>query len=206
MLWWQFFDIFFTKYLALMTLNEPNTEAHLLHETDFHKLLQFWQHVIYFCRRVAKKSVCDKFFISNAKLNIKNATMIIKNAKKSEIFYFLMTFEICLYQHFEHSYISLVTSWMGCIYYTVDGSPNLDILPPNVSVVTDVYFIPKLWSKTIIIRQPDGRGCQVLITVGVLCIRDKDRLYKIDLWASSQQARVPGGALRRRHVALAPQL
>jgi hypothetical protein len=61
MLWWQFFDIFFTKYLALMTLNEPNTEAHLLHETDFHKLLQFWQHVIYFCRRVAKNQYVINF-------------------------------------------------------------------------------------------------------------------------------------------------
>jgi hypothetical protein len=44
-----------------MTLNEPNTEAHLLHETDFHKLLQFWQHVIYFCRRVAKNQYVINF-------------------------------------------------------------------------------------------------------------------------------------------------
>jgi hypothetical protein len=47
---------------------------------------------------------------------------------------------------------------MGCIYYTVDSSPNPDNLPLNVSMAPDVYFIPKLWSNNISIRQLDELG------------------------------------------------
>ncbi|CAN6275411.1 unnamed protein product [Urochloa humidicola] len=59
--------------------------------------------------------------------------------------------------------------------------------------LTDVYFIPKLWSNIINFRQLDERGCQVLIDDGVLRIYDKDhqllamtecatnRLYMLDL-------------------------
>jgi hypothetical protein len=78
----------------------------------------------------------------------------------------------------------------------------------------DMYFIPKLWSNNISIRQLDELGWQVLIIDGVLVIHDKDhhllakvnrstnRLYKIDIWASYHQDHVPGGALRLRHEAL----
>jgi PHS family inorganic phosphate transporter-like MFS transporter len=36
-------------------------------------------------------------------------------------------------------------SWLGCIYYTVNDSPNLGSLPPNVFVaVNDMAFVNTL--------------------------------------------------------------
>lgn len=41
--------------------------------------------------------------------------------------------------------------------------------------LTDIYFIPRLWSNIVDIGQPDERGCHVLIDNGVLRIRERER-------------------------------
>jgi hypothetical protein len=86
-----------------------------------------------------------KFLFSSATLFFKKRYSDYQKCKKSEISHFSMTSEIFLYQHFELDASPSSQSWLGCIYYTVDDSPNPGSLPPNVFVVVnDMAFVNTL--------------------------------------------------------------